>query len=207
MSGPLATLATLAGVHLAVLATPGPNTLIVLRNATRSRALGLASAAGIFPVAAFWMSAGLLGLGALFRAFPQVETALSLACGSYLIWLGVKALRASTIRRTLSVEAAGGATTPARAFADGFITNLTNPKTIAYVSSVFAATGALDLSSGHQMAALAMMATMSFVYYAGLATAASSKPATALLSGGRAWLDRLVGALMIGFGLKLIAQR
>jgi threonine/homoserine/homoserine lactone efflux protein len=201
------TLATLAGVHLAVLATPGPNTMIVLRNATRARRLGVAAAAGVFLVAAFWMCAGMLGLGALFRAFPRVETAMTLICGAYLVWLGGRALAASLAPARLRVEAASAATTTRRAFAEGFFTNLANPKTIAYVSSVFVATGAVDLPLAWRVAALTMMPVMSFAYYAALALAASSRPVAALLAGGRVWLDRAVGGLMIGFGLKLIAQR
>lgn len=207
MSGPLATLLTLLGVHLLMVMTPGPNTLIVLRNAARDRRLGLASAVGILPVATFWMSAGLLGLGALFRAFPRVETALSLICGAYLLWLGFKALRASFAERALSAPPASARTTMARAFGEGFVTNLTNPKTIAYVSSVFAATGATDMPLGWQIAAIVTMPAISLVYYVGLALFASSRPVAAFLDGGRAWLDRIVGGLMLGFGLKLIAQR
>lgn len=206
MSGPLATLATLAGVHIVVAMAPGPNTLIVLRNATRARSLGFASAAGIFPAAAIWASAGLLGLGALFRAFPQVEAGLSALCGGYLAWLGIKSIRAS-LRAPIVATAAPAADGMAQAFAEGFITNLTNPKTIAYVSSVFAATGVFDLPLGWRLVALAMMPCMSFFWYTMLALFASSRPVARLASGGRAWLERIAGGLMIGFGLKLIAQR
>lgn len=207
MTSPLATLATLLGVHLLMVMTPGPNSLIVLRNAARDRRLGLASALGVFPVATFWMASGLLGLGALFRAFPSVEVGLSLVCGAYLLWLGAKAWRASLLERRLSTPKAGGAVSFAGAFAEGAITNLTNPKTIAYVSSVFAATGATDMPRGYQFAAIALMPSISLVFYCGLALFASSRPVAALLAGARVWLDRVVGTLMIGFGLRLIAQR
>jgi threonine/homoserine/homoserine lactone efflux protein len=208
MSAPLATLSALAGVHVVLAMSPGPNTLIVLRNAATARKYGLASAFGIFPAAAFWACAGMLGLGALFRAYPQAETGLSLLCGGYLLWLGFKAIRGSFAPRAAqSLPAQGGTRDLRGAFVEGFLTNLTNPKTIAYVSSVFAATGAFDLPLGWRIAALAMMPTLSFLWYATLALFASSRPMTRLLTSGRGWLDRIAGGLMIAFGVKLIAQR
>jgi threonine/homoserine/homoserine lactone efflux protein len=209
VSEPLATLGALAGVHALVAMSPGPNALIVLRNAARARRLGVASAAGIFPAAAFWASAGMLGLGALFHAFPQVEAALSFVCGAYLVWLGVKALRATFAPAAPRPEAepAPAASSLRQAFVEGALTNLTNPKTIAYVSSVFAAVGVFDLPLGWRLVALAMMPTMSFAWYATLALAVSSGPMTALLTKGRAGLERVAGGLMILFGVKLLAQR
>lgn len=207
MSGPAATLLALAGVHVVMSMSPGPNTLIVLRNAARRRALGVASAAGIFPAAAFWASAGALGLGAAFRAFPQIETGLSLLCGVYLLWLGLMAIRSSFAPRAPDAGLPSVASGLGQAFSEGFVTNLTNPKTIAYVSSVFAATGVFDLPVGYQIAALAMMPCLSFTWYATLALFVSSKPIATLLTSGRAWLDRIAGGVMMLFGVKLIAHR
>lgn len=207
MSLSFATLATLAGVHLAIAMTPGPNTLIVLANAARDRRLGFAAAAGVWPVGLFWASAGMLGLGALFQAFPQAETALSLACGGYLLWLGLKAVRASAKVAQAGGDSAAAAATPARAFIDGVATNLTNPKTIAYFSSVFAATGALEANAETRLAAIVMMPTIGFLWYVVLTLCVSSGPVARALEAGRVWVDRTTGGLMILFGVKLLAQR
>src|SRR5438105_3725994 len=67
-----------------------------------------------------------LGLAALFRAAPVLFTFLRFAGASYLVFLGIQALRA---RNHASVADLGRAAASARrAFWRGALTNLLNPK-------------------------------------------------------------------------------
>ena len=199
-------LATLVAAQIAIAIAPGPNTLLVAHAATRSRAHGLAVAAGVWPVGILWAITGLTGLGALFTALPALADAMRIACGLYLLWLGGKA-----VRRSFATGTIAGATIPpmslAEAFRAGILSNVTNPKAIAYYMSIFAATGAHSLSTGEQILAVVLMPTISAGWNALLAVTVASPPVGRLLEDGRSHLDRLAGGLMIFFGLRLVFGR
>ncbi len=198
-------LATLAAAQIVIALVPGPNTLLVAHAATRSRAHGLAAAAGVWPVGLLWAVLGLTGLGAVFTALPTLAEAMHLACGLYLLWLGAKTVRRSftlhgTIPVALPMSLAG-------AFRAGVISNITNPKSIAFYMSIFAATGAAELPLGEQILAAVTMPTISALWYVFLAATVASPPVGSLLDRGRSLVDRVAGGLMIVFGLRLVLGR
>jgi threonine/homoserine/homoserine lactone efflux protein len=200
-------LATLAAAQVVLNLSPGPNMLLVVHAGAHDRRLGYAVAAGIWPVGILWAIAGLAGLGSLLTAVPALDQTMRIACGLYLVWLGVKAIRRSF---TASIGAAASTAEPmtlAEAFRAGVLTNLTNPKSVGYYMSIFAATGSFELSAVEQAVAVTMMPTISFLWNVTLATFVSSRPIAAVLDRGRSWFDRLAGLTMIGFGARLLASR
>lgn len=199
-------LATLAAAQIAIAIAPGQNTVLVVHAGAHDRRLGLAVAAGIWPVGILWAIASLAGLGTLFEALPQLAEAMRIACGLYLLWLGVKAIRRS-FSPHLVTASPSEAMSAAEALRAGALSTLTNPKAIAYYMSIFTATGAYALSPAEQALAAVLMPTISALWYALLATFVSSRPVAAVLDRGRSWLDRLAGLTMIGFGAKLLASR
>lgn len=199
-------IATLAAAQIVIAMVPGPNTILVAHAATRGRRFGLAAAAGVFPVGLLWATLGLTGLGATFEALPHLAEAMRVVCGLYLLWLGI-----DTIRRSFRAETAAATSTPppglGAAFRAGVLTNLTNPKTIAYYLSIFAATGAHTLGPVEQAIALVMMPTISCLWYGLVAVTVASPPVARLLHDGRSRIDRLAGGVMVAFGLRLVIGR
>lgn len=199
-------LATLVAAQIAIALAPGPNTLLVAHAATRSRAHGLAVAAGVWPVGLVWAVIGLTGLGAVFAALPGLAETMRLICGLYLIWLGAKAVRRSFGAAGAPLDARASMTL-AEAFRAGVLSNVANPKSIAYYMSIFAATGAHGLSPALQAVAVVAMPTISALWYTLLALMLASRPVERVLERGRTWLDRLAGGVMILFGLRLVVGR
>jgi len=199
-------IATLAAAQIVIAMVPGPNTILVAHAATRGRRYGWAAAAGVFPVGLAWATLGLTGLGATFEALPRLAVAMKLVCGLYLLWLGVK-----TVRLSFAAPEAVAAPVPAftllGAWRAGVLTNVTNPKTIAYYMSIFAATGAHRLGAGEQAIALVMMPAISCLWYGLVAATVASPPVARVLDRGRSWLDRLAGGIMLIFGLRLVLGR
>jgi len=200
-------IATLAAAQVVIAMAPGPNTLIVVHAGMRGRRLGLAAACGIWPVGFGFATLGLLGIGTVLTALPEIAEAMRIVCGLYLLWLGGKAIRRSFAEGGPFVAATPREMTAGEAFRSGMVTNLMNPKSIAYFMSIFSATGASALSPTEQAIAVVMMPTISFLWYAALAFAVASPPVTAVVDRGRSWFDRLAGLTMIGFGVKLLASR
>ncbi len=129
---PLLTAFVAASVVLAV--TPGPGVLyIVMRSLTQGRAAGLASVGGI-ALGNFGNAVGAsIGLGALFAVSSLAFTAVKYAGALYLVWLGIRMLRAQ--------PAAGAPSPPVRhdrpavIFRDGFLVALLNPKTALFFAA------------------------------------------------------------------------
>lgn len=207
MNESLQILATLAAAQVVIAMAPGPNTLIVVHAGMRDRRLGLAAACGIWPVGLTFATLGLLGIGTVLTALPQIAEAMCIVCGLYLLWLGVKAIRRSFADGGPAAIATPRAMTAGEALRAGMFANVLNPKSIAYYMSIFAATGASALSPGEQALALLMMPTISFLWYAALVLAVASPPVASVVDRGRCWLDRLAGVTMIGFGARLLVSR
>ena len=207
MTGSLQIIATLVAAQIVIAMAPGPNTVLVVHASAHDRRLGLAVAAGILPAGILWAIGGLAGLGTVLTALPEIAEARRIACGLYLVWLGVKAVRRSFVEPVGVAVAGADAMTIGEAFRAGAFSTLTNPKAIAYYLSIFTATGAFALSPVEQALAVVLMPTVSSLWYALLAAVVASGPVAGVLDRGRSWFDRLAGLTMIGFGAKLLASR
>ena len=194
---------TLAVTQLVLAMTPGPNAVLVLQSALQDRRAGLAVAAGIWPVGLLWAAIGLTGLGELMRKAPGSGAVLSLFCGGYLLWLGIRMIAGSLGGRVTGAPRPRATASSLEAFKAGALSNLTNPKTIAYFTGIFTATGAAALSRTEQLIVMLMMPTISFCWYGSLVMLASHAVVRETLARARRWLDRVAGVVMVGFGVGL----
>lgn len=118
----------IVGIFLAQ-ASPGPNLMAVSSIALGTgRRAGLTAAAGVAAGVFVWAVLFTFGMGAFLDAFPQTLTAMKLLGGGYLVFLGLKALRAGWRGATPDTGVPRLRTGAARAFATGFLVVLTNPK-------------------------------------------------------------------------------
>ncbi|MGW0330322.1 LysE family translocator [Streptomyces sp. NPDC003011] len=138
------------GVVLLAYAVPGPDFLVIVRAAARRPALGRAAALGAQAGLCVHMGAAVLGLSVIAAGSALVFTVIKLAGAGYLVYLGVRALlqaRRGAGGRTreggepgagpAEHEAAGAAGVSRRAsFAEGFLTNVLNPKAALFFLSV-----------------------------------------------------------------------
>src|SRR5215207_4844616 len=109
-----------------LLLTPGPAVLyIVARSIGQGRAAGLVSVLGIHLGTIVHITAAAVGLSALI-----VSSALAFAVvAAYLIWIGIRTL----IAKDPDAKTPIGPPEPLhRAFRDGFVVNLFNPKTAIF---------------------------------------------------------------------------
>lgn len=113
---------------LALNLTPGADMLFCLAQGTRGGPTSaLAASAGISAGSMVHVTLAGLGLGALMAAHPAAFDAIRIAGVVYLVWLAWKTLR------TPLGAADRPAVRPSRAFRDGLIVNLTNPKVILFI--------------------------------------------------------------------------
>jgi threonine/homoserine/homoserine lactone efflux protein len=115
-----------AGAGLLLNVTPGPDVLYILgRSLSQGRSAGVVSALGIGAGCLVHVTAAALGLSALMLTLPGAYDLVRYAGAGYLVFLGVKALRASS--GALQIQALAPVS-PRRIFWQGALTNVLNPK-------------------------------------------------------------------------------
>lgn len=113
---------------LALNLTPGADMMFCLGQGLRAGPRpAMAASAGISLGALVHVTLAALGVGALVAAAPWLFDLIRGAGVGYLLWLAVGALRTGPMR------ASGRPMSPRRAFREGLVINLTNPKVILFV--------------------------------------------------------------------------
>lgn len=132
-----------------VIVVPGPDMMLLLRNAARAGKVGATwTAAGIMAGIAILTTAASLGITALFTAVPILFNVVRIAGGMYLVYLGIGALRTYIRLRKdrtnppQSKDADTRSPAPAVAhraasFHQGLFCNLVNPKAAVFYLSLF----------------------------------------------------------------------
>lgn len=118
---------------LALAVTPGPAVVyIITRTLAQGRGAGLASTAGVALGNLGNATGAALGLAALFAVSSLAFTVVKYAGAAYLVWLGIKALRA---RDAAATETRFGEASLRRIFREGFLVALLNPKTAIFFAA------------------------------------------------------------------------
>ena len=116
---------------IAIAVVPGPGILYVAgRTLAGGRAEGIASTLGTALGGVVQVLAGAFGVAALLLASAAAFTVLKLCGALYLVWLGIVTWRAAAAPIT---EDAATTTGARRAFRQGVLVEMTNPKTAAFL--------------------------------------------------------------------------
>lgn len=195
-------LALLAGV-----VSPGPSFVQVARIAvSRSRADGLAAAAGMGLGALVFAALALAGLHALLTAVPGLYVALKVLGGLYLLWIAFNIWRGA--HQPLEMGTADGQSakhTVWQSFRLGLVTQLSNPKCAVVYGSVFAALLPAQFPLAAGLLVLAGVVVMETGWYAVVAVVLSSAAPRAAYLRSKALVDRTAAGVMGLLGLRLVA--
>jgi len=207
----LSQLLAFLALSAAVICTPGPDTALTVRNAlVGGRSSGVWTAGGVATGQALWTVAASLGVASLLHASEPAFVALKLAGAAYLVYLGVQSLRAAWAGHAQVVAAPSPVPrlAPARAFRQGLLNNLANPKMAAFFTSLLPQ---FLPAGGGGGTAIATFLIYGFVFCAltfGWLTAYSAAVASARRLLDRPWvrrgLDAVAGSVLIGFGVRLV---
>lgn len=136
--------------------TPGPGIFYVLtRTLAGGRREGALSAFGTLVGGLVHVVAAGLGLSAVLMASATAFQFVKYAGAAYLIWIGI------TMIRTRNVELAAAESAPARAFRQGVVTEVLNPKTALFFLSFIPQFVSLPL--GHVVAQFLILGTISVI--------------------------------------------
>jgi threonine/homoserine/homoserine lactone efflux protein len=195
--------------------TPGPDVLYIVTHALRSGArAGMVAALGITTGCFVHIFAAAVGVSALMAASATAFTILKWAGAAYLVYVGLRMLlaRAPAAGESSAMELVAGGQDPAQAtalkriFFQGFWTNVLNPK----VALFFLAFVPQFITPDMQNKPLAFLLLGLLFNFNGLwvgigwaLAAAWMAKRIGAVQRGMHWLERVAGAMFVGFGIKL----
>ncbi|WP_439147301.1 LysE family translocator [Vibrio sp.] len=204
-------LVTLASIHFIALMSPGPDFALVVQNATRhGRQTGLYIALGLSCGILLHSLLSLTGISYLVHKQPTLFAIMQLAGGSYLLYLGFGALKATwqIIQYhdddSEFVNSKDLILTNKRdAFSKGFMTNILNPKALVFFVSLMSSLVPADMSLSGKGFALIILFGLSLFWFSLLAWMLSTKALQKKLHEATVYIDALCGAVftIIGFGI------
>lgn len=194
-------LAVVAITFFAVI-SPGPDFAMVSRNSLLlSRRTGVLTALGIAAGVCVHVSYTLLGVGLLIQQSLWLFNLIKLAGAAYLIFLGIKMLRAQPA--TGEEMASQPALSSLGALRTGFLTNVLNPKTTIFIVSLFMQVVQPQTPLAVQLGYGAFIVLAHALWFSAVALFFSSSSVRSRLLAVRHWIDRIFGGLLVGFGMLL----
>lgn len=206
MSQELSMIIAALAIYAAGVMSPGPSfTLVTRLAASGARRAALGATLGLSIGAAAYAILSMTGLALLITRVGWLMTALQIAGGCYLIYLGLQswfspAMTAPSENR----PNAGGA---ARGLCMGLLLELSNPKSIAFFVSIFAVAVPVEAALWAKAVILLGGFLLDIVWYGLAAIVLSTGPVQSVYRTFAVWIERLFGTLLAGFGMRLIAEK
>jgi threonine efflux protein len=196
---------------LAIVPTPGPNTLLIVHLALTARWRDVAVAlTGNLLAIAFYALATLLGLALLLAAAPSVRLGIYVLGGAYLIWVGGRlawaGLARRESRRTDGLNGTPGDAVAHKPFLQGILTALSNVQALFFLASIFAGVGILSASAETQLSAVAVIVAVNGAYLTLLAWLLQREGVRSFYARNRGVMEIGFGLLFAAFGVRLVLR-
>lgn len=195
-------------IHLAGLASPGPDFFYVVRqSASHSSRAGILAAVGISLGIVFWAAFAIFGLAWLSHNLGNtLQYVIMLIGGSYLAYLGSLMLRVKE-NITFAEESQNlTALKPATEIRKGLMINIFNAKAGVYFTSVISAFLG-EFTETYQLFELLFLFVIStFVYFYLVALLFSRRPVRLFYAKYSRYIDNIAGLIFACFGLLLIYE-
>jgi len=190
---------------------PGPNTLLVMTHGAQ-HGLRRASAtmAGCLSALVLMLAVSAAGLGVFLAAWPAMFDALRMIGAAYLVYLGIKAWRASADAAAPNVDELSARPVRSRfaLFRNGFLVSSSNPKAIMFAAALlpqFIDPALPKLPQfGVLVATFAAIDVSWYFVYAGFGTRIGAKLKSRSVA---RMFNRLTGGVFIGFGAMMALVR
>ena len=203
------TLIAFAGISLLLAVTPGPDMAVVTKNALAHGRRGvILTTTGIALALVIWTTATAAGVSAVVRSSGELLFILKLIGAAYLVYLGTRTLIDSRrLHADLLADALGAA--PARViFRQGFLSALSNPKLgVFFVTFLpqFVTPGQQLFPRLLLLGSIFAVIGWTWMNVYGFFVTRMREFITAPRV--RQWMERVTGVVLVGFGVRLAAER
>jgi threonine/homoserine/homoserine lactone efflux protein len=191
-------------IGFSIAAPVGPiGVLCIRRTLASGRVIGLLSGLGAATADAFYGSIAAFGLTFISGFLLKQQVAMRLVGGAFLCYLGLRTMLA----RPVNIPTAASSSGYMNAYASTFLLTLTNPLTILSFAAIFAGMGLAVEEHSYGTAGVMVLGVFlgSSAWWAILSGVTSSfKSRLDLLA--MAWVNRISGAIILGFGVFAIVS-
>lgn len=210
----VAALASLFGVWILAIMSPGPDIVMLTHQSSRGR--GVPAALGVVVGSSVWIIASLLGLTWLITAYPHVYSWVVRLGGAFLALYGLY-----IVVMTLHAYAKSGNTPPptpddpttipshssrwGRGFTIGLLTNLSNPKALAFFTALFASMVPQPMTFLQAVILTIALLVVALIWFVSFALIIQSKRAQRVFARFHRPIDLILGSLLIIFGVIILA--
>lgn len=199
------------GACTLVAASPGPSTVLIIRNSLRGRRSGMLTVLGNESGVFLWGVFAALGLTALLEASEAAYDLMRVVGAVVLVGFGIQALRAARHADGASLADAAASADPAssgwRDYRAGLLLNLANPKAGIFAMAFlpqFVPAGAPHLTT--MLALAAVWAVFETGYYATYVWGVGRLRHVLSRPGVRRRLEQVSGGVLIALGVRLAME-
>lgn len=199
---------TILFIHLAGLASPGPDFFYVVRqSASHSTKSGVLAATGISIGIIFWAAFAIFGLAWLSNSIGELfQYCIMLVGGCYLAYIGSKMLR---VKENITFNEDKAQLTPLHTFQEikkGVLINIFNAKAGVYFTSVISAYLGNITDKAQMFELLFLFVSTTFAYFCVVALLFSRRPVRQFYARYSRYIDNVSGLIFMLFGLMLIYE-
>ncbi|MDR0479678.1 MAG: LysE family transporter [Burkholderiaceae bacterium] len=195
----------LAGVHFLAVMSPGPDFAVAVSQSVRhGRKTGVLTALGIGSGISVHVLYALLGIGVLLHTWPWINLAVRCLGGVYLVYLGIKLLRAQPASSLMQTGQAPVLTMASRkAFMTGFLTNATNPKAMLFFLAIFTTIVSARTPLRIQIGYGIWMCCVTAIWFCLVSFLFSTARVRQRFERLGHWFERVMGGLLLLFAVRL----
>ena len=195
---------TIAFAHLLAVASPGPDFTVVLKQSvTGGTRQGILTSLGVGAGILIHVSYCLLGMSILFAQSDVLLTAMKYLAASYLAYLGVQTITASSRQRP-AAESAGERASSVAAFRLGFLTNGFNPKATLFFLALFAGVIDSETPLRIQLYYGLYMSAATFVWFAILSGLIGQTQFRHFILQFGPWFERAMGVILLILAVQIM---
>lgn len=184
--------------------SPGPDFFLVIKNAARfRRRAALMTSVGVICGVATHMSYCVAGLAVVITTTPWLFNVLKYAGAAYLIWIGLQALLSRGAGQLALKDGPLLLVSLKKAFLQGYLNNLLNPKATLFFLAVFTQVLQIDSSLGEKLWYAGVILLLASVWWPLLVWLIQSGPVRRGLAKAQKAVDKLLGGVLIALGIKV----
>lgn len=211
MSQYLLELASLMAIFSFAIVSPGADLAMVMRQSiVHGRRPAIVTSFGIGTSLMFHVTYTILGLGLIISQAIYLFNIVKWCGVAYLIYIGIKALRAGQTEITVDRQAGNEpakSQSAAKAFGLGFAANALNPKPVFFFLSIFSTVVSAHTPILIKFGYGLVMAICLILWFVGVSLFMTTPRMRAAFTRASKWIDRMSGVVFIALGPKLATEK
>ncbi len=205
-------LASLMAIFSFAIVSPGADLAMVMRQSlVHGRLSSVITSFGIGTALMFHVTYTILGLGLIISQSIYLFNIVKWCGVAYLVYIGIKALRAVKTELSLDPGAkpvAGEARQSfIRAFGLGFAANALNPKPVFFFLSIFSTVVSAHTPMMVKFSYGLVMASCLILWFVGVSLFMTTPRMRMAFAHASQWIDRVSGVVFIALGIKLATEK